>query len=210
MNAMIGLTQVFIRDFCPRWNAFISRLLFSGFRVSIGSQFRVDGIPRIIVDRRATLKIGNGVEFRRNVEIRVHGKAMVVIGDNVRIDRGVRILATNSAIVEIKSGARIGLYSVLNGGDSITVGVKALLSGFVYLQTSMHGYKSRESLVQDQGYSHAPVVLEDDCWLGAHAVVLPGVTIRKGAVVGSNAVVTSSVESYMVVAGVPARVIKER
>jgi acetyltransferase-like isoleucine patch superfamily enzyme len=85
-----------------------------------------------------------------------------------------------------------------------------LISGFTYLQTSMHGYSSSATAVQDQGYEHAPILLEEDTWLGTHVVVLPGVTIANGGVVGSNAVVTKNVEANQVVAGVPAKPLKER
>ncbi|MBL7858473.1 MAG: hypothetical protein JNM57_12350 [Cyclobacteriaceae bacterium] len=207
---MLNITQYYLRTFLPAWNAILTRVVYAGARVKIGRNFRTDSIPKILVDPKASVHIGENVEFRRNVEIRAHGSSMVVIENNIRIDRGVRLLAANAAVIEIKSGARIGLYSVINGGDSIRIGHKALISGFVYLQTSMHGYKSKEQAVQDQGYDHAPVVLENDTWLGTHVVVLPGVTIEKGAVVGSNAVVTKNVPAYQIVAGVPAKIVKER
>lgn len=207
---MLFLTQFYLKTFNPAFKAWVTRILYSGRRVSIGFGLKTDTIPRIIVDEHAMLNIGTNVELRRNIEIRVHGTAQVVIGNNVRIDRGVRILAANKAKVQIKDGARIGLYTVFNGGDSITVGRKALISGFVYLQTSMHGFASKDKSVQDQGYDHASVVLEDDTWLGTHVVVMPGVTIGTGGVVGSNAVVTKDVEAHQVVAGIPARIIKER
>lgn len=188
----------------------LTKCFYYGKRVSIGKNFKVDGIPRIIVDKKCQLTIGNDVELRRNIEIRVHGTAQIHIGNNVRIDRGVRILAANNATIKIEDGARIGLYTVINGGDSVHIGKKSLVSGFVYLQTSMHGFKDKTVSVQEQGYDHAKVVLEDDSWLGTHVVVLPGVTIKKGGVVGSNAVVNKDVEPYNVVAGIPAKPIKER
>jgi hypothetical protein len=55
-----------------------------------------------------------------------------------------------------------------------------------------------------------PVVVEDDCWLGINVVVMPGVTIGKGAVVGANSVVTRDVAPYTIVAGVPAKMLKKR
>ena len=128
----------------------------------------------------------------------------------MRIDRGVRILAANAAVVSIGAGARIGLYSVLNGGDSITVGDATLVSGFVYLQTSMHAHESTATAIRDQGYVHGPVVVGAGAWLAAHVVVMPGVHIGDGAVVGSNGVVTRDVEAGHVVAGVPAKTIKVR
>ncbi|TDQ09926.1 acyltransferase [Pedobacter metabolipauper] len=207
---MLKLTQYFLRSFRPLLNSWITRFVYFGSNVTIGENFRTDSIPKIIIDPACQLHIGDHVEFRRSVEIRVHGTAQIFIGNKTRIDRGVRLLAANSAKIDIKDGVRIGLYSVLNGGDSITIGNKALVSGFVYLQTSMHGYASKDQAVQDQGYDHAPVVLEEDVWLGTHVVVLPGITIGKGSVVGSNAVVTKNIEQYQVVAGIPAKPLKDR
>jgi acetyltransferase-like isoleucine patch superfamily enzyme len=207
---MIALSQFFIKKFRPAFFAFLTRIIYSGSRVRIGKGFRTDSIPRIIVDKGCRLEIGLSAEFRRNIEIRVHKASKVHIGDNVRIDRGVRILATNQSTISLNNGCRIGLYSVFNGGGSISVGNKALVSGFVYLQTSMHKYDNKHKSVQDQGFTHAPVVLEDDTWLGTHVVVLPGVTISKGAVVGSNAVVVRDVSENQVVVGIPAKAIKER
>jgi acetyltransferase-like isoleucine patch superfamily enzyme len=54
----------------------------------------------------------------------------------------------------------------------------------------------------------APIVVEDDAWIGTGAVILPGITICEGSVVAANAVVTSNVPPYTIVGGVPARVLK--
>lgn len=206
---MIGV-QYFIRTFRPRFYGRLTKLLYAGSRVKIGAGLRCDSIPKIMIDPGARLEIGSNVELRRNVEIRVHGQAQMQIGEQVRIDRGVRLLATNNAQLSIGNGARIGLYTIFNGGDSITVGKKCLISGFVYLQTSMHGFKSKAVNVQEQGYDHAPINLADDCWLGTHVVILPGVSLGKGVVVGSNAVVNRSAEAYKVLGGIPAKELKER
>lgn len=207
---MNRITKYYIKKIRPLFYSFLTRLIYSSSNLEIGRNFRCDSIPRIILDSTCKLIIGDNVELRRNIEIRVHGNSQVNIGDNIRIDRGVRILAANDSIINIAEGARIGLYSVLNGGDNITIGKKSLISGFVYLQTSMHGFKNREKSVQDQGYLHKPVILGDDTWLGTHSVIMPGVLLGKGVVVGSNSVVTKSIEDYKVVGGVPAKEIKER
>ena len=55
----------------------------------------------------------------------------------------------------------------------------------------------------------APIVIEDNVWIGEYATILKGVTIGKGAVVASHAVVTKDVPPYTIVAGNPARVVKE-
>jgi acetyltransferase-like isoleucine patch superfamily enzyme len=207
---MNSVTQFYIRKFNPVFKGFITRLIYFGSNVKIGKNFRCDSIPRIMIDKSCHLIIGNNVEFRRNIELRVHGTSKIQLHNNIRIDRGVRILAANKANINIQDGTRIGLYTVLNGGDSISIGKKALISGFVYLQTSMHGFKNKQISVQEQGYNHKPVVLENDTWLGTHVVIMPGVTVGTGSVVGSNSVVTKTVLPYKVMGGIPAIELKNR
>lgn len=64
--------------------------------------------------------------------------------------------------------------------------------------------------IQDQPLIGKEVVIEDDVWIGAHATILKGVRIGRGAVVGAGAVVTRSVPEYSVVAGVPAEIKRSR
>ena len=206
---MIFYIQQYIKQKAPLIKGSLFKLLFSSKRLKIGKSFQCDTFPSFIINKNCKIEIGNNVQFRRNVELRSHGNSYINIESNVRIDRGVRILAANKSKITIKSGARIGLYTVFNGGDSIYIGEKVLVSGYVYLQTSMHNHKKGTN-VQDQGYSHAPVHLENDVWLGAHVVILPNCTIGEGAVVGSNAVVTKSVKAFDIVGGIPAKEINER
>lgn len=207
---MLNLTQFLITKFFPKFFSFLTKIIYSGRRISFGENFKCDSIPRIIVDKNCTLKIGDNVELKRNVEIRSHGKSQIIVENNIRIDRGVRILAANNAVIHIKEKTRIGLYSVFNGGDSITIGEKTLISGFVYIQTSNHGFTQRGVSVQEQGYEHAPIIIEKDSWLASHVVIMPGIILKQGTVVGSNAVVTKNTEEFQVVAGIPAKPIKER
>ena len=63
--------------------------------------------------------------------------------------------------------------------------------------------------IDEQGVSTKPVVIEDDIWIGANAVILPGVTIGHHTVVAAGAVVTKDVPPHSLVAGVPAKIIKQ-
>jgi acetyltransferase-like isoleucine patch superfamily enzyme len=209
MRLLSGVAQWWIRKAGPKWHGAIARLLYRSDRVRFGRRFRCDGVPRIIVDPGATVVIGDDVEFRSAIEIRAHGTSRVEIGSNVRVDRGVRLLAANESIITIGAGARIGLHTVFNGGASISVGLGSLISGFVYLQTSMHRFKSRETMVKDQGYDHADIAIGNNAWLAAHVVIMPGCRIGDDAIVGSNAVVTGDVEAGHIVVGIPARTIRD-
>lgn len=204
------MVQYFLRTLRPKFYGWLTKLIYRSRNVSFGSNLYCDSVPKILIDKTAKLSIGDNVQFRRNIEIRAHQNSKISIGNNVRIDRGVRLLSTNQAKISLNERVRVGLYTVFNGGDSITVGEGGLISGFVYLQTSMHGYTNKTISVQEQGYSHAPIELGNDTWLGTHVVILPGVVLSEGVVVGSNAVVNKSFEKFSVIAGMPARLIKER
>ena len=193
----------------PKILGYITKILFSRKNIKIKGKLLCDQIPKIIVNQNANLTIKNNVYLRSNIEIRAHESSNIQISENVRIDRGVRLLSTNNSKLIIGKKTAIGLYSVLNGGDNITIGDSCLISGFVYIQTSMHNHKKGQ-FIKEQGYSHAPICIENDVWLGAHSTVLPGCKLESGSIIGSNAVVTTSIKSNEIVAGVPAKKIKER
>jgi acetyltransferase-like isoleucine patch superfamily enzyme len=90
---------------------------------------------------------------------------------------------------------------------NVTIGDRVSIAPRVTLVTSSHPNHSRI-----RGFaplSEGPIVIEPDAWLGAGCVILPGVRIGRGAVVGANSVVTSSVPALHIVAGQPARTIRE-
>jgi acetyltransferase-like isoleucine patch superfamily enzyme len=90
---------------------------------------------------------------------------------------------------------------------NITIGDRVSIAPRVTLVTSSHPNRSRI-----RGFapvSEGAIVIEEDAWLGAGCVVLPGVRIGRGAVVGANSVVVSDVPPLHVVAGHPARTIRE-
>jgi acetyltransferase-like isoleucine patch superfamily enzyme len=199
----------YLKKISPKLKGVFFKLFFSSSKLRIGKNFQCNTWPSLIIDENAKVTLGDNILLRRNVEIRAHGNSSIALNGNNRIDRGVRILSANNASISIDLNTKIGLYSVLNGGDSIKIGEKVLISGFVYLQTSMHNHEKGKD-VQDQGYKHAPIELENDVWLGTHVVILPNCIIRQGTVIGSNAVVTKSTDNGSILGGIPAKVIKER
>ena len=72
-----------------------------------------------------------------------------------------------------------------------------------------HNFNDKTKRIDEQGVSTNSVVIGDDIWVGANAVILPGVTIGNHSVVAAGAVVTKDVPPHSLVAGVPAKIIKE-
>jgi acetyltransferase-like isoleucine patch superfamily enzyme len=115
------------------------------------------------------------------------------------IDGSVAPGTVIGAFCSVAAGARLG------GSQHPTSFVST--HGFLYLRNRGIVAADREEI---RDSLNGPVVIEDDVWIGANAVVMPGVTVRRGAVIGAGAVVTSDVEPYSVAVGVPARVIRSR
>lgn len=98
----------------------------------------------------------------------------------------------------------VGEFTHLRANGGLRIGNRVLIAARVTITTREHHVElPRWGVTED-----APITIEDDVWIGAGAVVLPGVTIGTGAVVAAGAVVTASVPPFTVVAGVPARPIK--
>lgn len=88
----------------------------------------------------------------------------------------------------------------------VTIGSRVMIAPNVTVTVT--GHPIHPELRSGMAQFSAPVVIEDDVWIGAHVVILPGVTIGAGSVVAAGAVVTKDVPPGTVVGGVPARVLR--
>jgi galactoside O-acetyltransferase len=104
----------------------------------------------------------------------------------------------------INSGSYIHAMGGVEIGDYVMIGPNVTIS------TGWHPIAGRFPEMFARPTESIPIVIEDDVWIGAGAVVMPGVRIRKGSVIGANSVVMHDTEPYSVVAGSPARKIQSR
>lgn len=104
----------------------------------------------------------------------------------------------------------IGRDTYLGVYKPIHIGRRVLVGAYCYLISANHNIERRDIPIVEQGFTGAPIVIEDDAWLGTHVVVLPGVTIGRGAVIGASSVVTCDIPAWEIWGGVPARFIKQR
>jgi acetyltransferase-like isoleucine patch superfamily enzyme len=115
----------------------------------------------------------------------------------------------NNAVGDVMIGdhTRIGLHNTIIG--PVIIGSHVNLAQGITITALNHNFEDSEKRIDEQGVSTSAVVIEDDIWIGANAVILPGVTIGHHSVVAAGAVVTKDVPPHSLVAGVPAKVIKQ-
>ena len=114
----------------------------------------------------------------------------------------------NNAVGDVVIGhhSRVGLHNTIIG--PVNIGNHVNLAQGITITALNHNFSDLQKRIDEQGISTALVTIGNDIWIGANAVVLPGVTIGDHSVVAAGAVVTKNVPSGCVVAGVPAKVIK--
>ena len=129
-----------------------------------------------------------------------------VLGDNSTIEDFCTI---NNGVGDVLIGhrSRIGMGNVLIG--PVTIGNDVILAQNIVMSGLNHGYEDIHVPPHNQPVTKRKITLEDEVWIGANVVVVAGVTIGKHAVVAAGSVVTKNVPAYSVVAGNPAKIIKQ-
>ncbi|NAS32701.1 acyltransferase [Flavobacteriaceae bacterium R38] len=117
--------------------------------------------------------------------------------------------AINNGVGDVFIGdrTRIGLSNTIIG--PVKVGNDVRLAQNVVLSGLNHNYAEIDSPIHEQGVSTKPIEIEDESWIGANVVIVPGVTIGRHSIVAAGSVVTKNVPPYSVAVGNPARVLKQ-
>ena len=130
------------------------------------------------------------------------------IGDRVIFYPGVWIVTGRNLI--IGDDVDLALDVLITTGGGVTIGDRVLVGYRSQILSSNHKIPAKPERVFSAGHENKPVIIESDVWIGASCIILPGVTIGEGAIVAAGSVVTKSVPPFTIVAGVPAKIIKER
>lgn len=155
------------------------------------------------------IQIGKDTYIERRVLLSTKYGGSIKIGNNCYLSEGVQVITEGGAII-IGDNCTINPYSVIYGQGGTTIGNGVRIAAQCVIVPSNHIFDNSEEFIWKQGLSKKGIVIEDDVWLGAGVKILDGVTVSKGTVVGANAVVTRSTETYGVYVGVPAKLIKRR
>lgn len=129
--------------------------------------------------------------FPSNVRVALHRLRGVKIGRNVLVGLDVHLDDDGPGRITIE--------------DNVT-----LASGCMLLTHQRNLAKYRQQMwFGDCPFEYKPVYIREGAFVGVRSIIMPGVTIGRGAIVGAGAVVTKNVPDYCIVAGVPAKIIKQ-
>lgn len=177
---------------------------------------RLKGRRKLNIFRRVST-LGTNVTIGHSSNAFVAPNGKLTIGDNCEIN----------AVITVKSGASVSIgnnttirMATIGALESIIIGNYVIISSNVTIYDNNNhptSEKKRKAMSESGFYSplwnwseseHAPIVIEDNVWIGQNCAILKGVTIGRGSVVAMNSIVTKSVPPHSIVAGNPAQVVK--
>jgi len=154
------------------------------------------------------LQVGRNVEIDPRAFIARGGR--VILGDESVIRAGAMLLPS-SGFISIGNKTSINQYTVINGHGGVTIGNSVMVAAFVAMFAGNHNFDDPALPILEQGMNtKGGIKIEDDVWIGTHAVILDGVIIGRGSVIGAGTVVTKNVLPYSVVTGVPGKMVRSR
>jgi acetyltransferase-like isoleucine patch superfamily enzyme len=176
-------------------------LLFAGKRCRIKHKYRI--------------KAGRTLTIGDNVEINALSLEGIKFGNNVSIQRNTIIECTGvirSLGVGLEIGNNVGIAQncFIQVRGKVIIGNDVIFGPGVYLFSENHNFENPDLPIVVQGETRKGVVIEEGVWIGAGATVLDGVRICRNSIVAAGSIVNQDVPAYSVVAGVPAKVVKQR
>lgn len=150
--------------------------------------------------------LGAGAKISSKTRLDVFPFNKFVLGDRSVIEDFTTI---NNGVGDVIIGndTLVGIGNVIIG--PVLIGNNVILAQNIVVSGLNHQYSDIDVPVKEQNVTTSPIVIEDDCWIAANAVITAGVTVGKHSVVAAGAVVTKSIPQFSVAAGNPAKVIKQ-
>lgn len=196
---------------------FLMDKFFAYFRfIIIFKSFRIG-----FVGKRSRILATNLISFEKNMSISedCHIDALskngIILGSNVSIQKRV-VIECSGSLVSIGKGLKvgnnvgIGSNSFLGCAGGIDIGDDTIIGNFVSFHSENHNFTDRSKPIRLQGVSRKGIVVGKNCWIGAKVTILDGTVVGDNCIIAAGAVLTEkNYGSGVIIAGVPAKVIKE-
>jgi len=175
------------------------RIHFGISGIPWNSDWKIYGIPILQRHRKSRIDIGRGLYLRSFAAANPLGPYRPVI------------IATRSSHASIRIGNGVGVTGgTICAEESIEIGNRVLIgANCILVDTDFHPVDLLARRATPQQGQVAPIVIEDDVFIGMNSMILKGVHVGKGSVIGAGSVVTDDIPSGVVCVGNPARIVRE-
>ncbi len=176
-----------------------ARLHFAVNGIQWGKHWRILGLPIIQRHRLSHITIGNYLELRSSY-----------VSNPLTPSHPVT-LATRNANALISIGEHCGFTgAIIIAAEKVSIGNRVILgANAIVVDTDFHPIRAQKRQIDTLDAEHSPVIIEDDVFVGMNALILKGVHIGQESMVGAGSVVVEDVPARTLVAGNPARVVRE-
>lgn len=154
-----------------------------------------------------SISIDGNNAIGKSCQIRCTDTSKLIITNSV-ISQGCMIVADHGGKIEI-TDSFIGPYCVIVARNNITINKNCQIAEMVTIRDQNHNFGQKGKTITEQGFSTAPIVIEENVWLGAKVTVTAGSTIGKNTVIGAHALVRGTLDSDAVYGGIPAKLLKK-
>jgi acetyltransferase-like isoleucine patch superfamily enzyme len=197
VRAMQLIRGLFLKPFLKR----SSGLLFVGRRVKVRHGYKITAGKNLILED--------------NVSINALSENGITLGDHVSIARDsilfcTGVIAYRGKGITIGNRTGISARAYFAGQGGITIGDDVIMGPNVQIFSENHEFSNPNLTIKEQGVTKQAVVIGNNCWLGGGTTILAGVIIGDGCVVAAGSVVSKSFPPNSVIAGIPAKLVKNR
>lgn len=191
------LRGLLLKPFLKRSNG----LLFIGSHVKVKHAYQVSAGKNLILEDNVSVNAlsTDGIIFGNNVSI---------ARDSILFCTGIISQKGKGIIIGDRTGISARAYFAGQGG--ITIGNDVIMGPNVQIFSENHQFGDDTLTIREQGVDKRPVFIGNNCWIGGGTTILAGVIIGDGCVIAAGSVVTKSIPANAIVAGVPAKIIKNR
>lgn len=156
-------------------------------------------------------KTGKGLKCYSFPIFRTIPRANITLGDHVNMGINLTIEVTPKGHITIGDHTDLTQNILISSACSIQIGHNVMIAERVSIRDTTHTI-AKDKLIMEQPSVSAPIVIEDDVWIGANSIILQGTSILKGSVIAANSTLIAGTvtEEYGIYAGNPARLIGKR
>ncbi|MFT5295391.1 MAG: acetyltransferase-like isoleucine patch superfamily enzyme [Colwellia sp.] len=173
-------------------------------------KFSVDENKIMLIDEVTHLKcvrLGHRNFIGTRVSFLSHNNGIISIGDDCKVEKNC-ILEALKGNIYFGDNSTLNPSSVIRAWGDVKIGNGVRIGPFVQIMAMNHKYHNPNEFIYKQGLCGKGIVIGDNIWIGANAVILDGVTIGNNCIIGASAVVTRNIPSNSIAVGNPAVVKK--